>query len=119
MRMQKRKLPKFRRQEWFRYRRLGEKWRRPKGRDSKMRLGLKGRAATVKVGYRNPKELRGLHPSGLREVLVSRPQELEGLSPSTHAVRISSGVGKKKRGQILARARELGLKVLNPGREGG
>lgn len=116
MRMRKRKLPRFLRQEWFRYRRLGEKWRRPKGKDSKRRLGLKGRAATVKVGYRNPGELRGLHPSGLREVLVSRPEELEGLNPSAQAVRISAGVGGMKRAQILSRARELGLRVLNPGR---
>ena len=25
------KRPKFRRQNWFRYKRLGEKWRRPRG----------------------------------------------------------------------------------------
>ncbi|MEM2205200.1 MAG: 50S ribosomal protein L32e [Candidatus Hadarchaeales archaeon] len=118
MRMQKRKLPKFRRQEWFRYKRVGEKWRRPKGKDSKMRLEIKGKPAVVKIGYRNPRELRGLHPCGLREVLVSRPEDLEGIDPSTHAVRISSTVGKKKREQILSRARELGLKVLNPGRGG-
>ncbi|MCD6106274.1 MAG: 50S ribosomal protein L32e, partial [Thermoplasmata archaeon] len=32
-----RKRPEFRRQEWFRYKRLGEKWRRPRGLHSKMR----------------------------------------------------------------------------------
>ncbi len=116
--MKKRKLPKFRRQEWW-YKRVGEKWRRPKGKDSKMRLGIKGKPARVKVGYRNPKEIRGLHPSGLREVLVSRPEELEGLDPSSQAVRISATVGGRKRARILARARELGLRVLNPGREAG
>ncbi|MEM0150582.1 MAG: eL32 family ribosomal protein, partial [Thermoplasmata archaeon] len=31
-----RKRPLFRRQEWFRYKKLGEAWRRPKGKHSKM-----------------------------------------------------------------------------------
>jgi hypothetical protein len=33
----KKKTPDFRRQEWFRYKRLGTSWRRPRGLHSKMR----------------------------------------------------------------------------------
>ena len=32
------KRPSFKRQNWFRYKRLGEKWRRPRGIHSKMRF---------------------------------------------------------------------------------
>ena len=39
----KRKRPKFRRQEWFRYKKLGDSWRKPRGLHSKMRKGLKYR----------------------------------------------------------------------------
>jgi len=108
-------LPKFRRQEWFRFKRLGEKWRRPRGRDSKMRLRIKGKGSLVSVGYRVPKAVRGLHPSGLAEVVVKNLSELEKIDASKQAVRIASCVGRKKREQILKRAKELKIKVLNPG----
>lgn len=111
----KRRLPKFRRQEWFRFRRLGEKWRRPKGKNSKMRLRKKGKAKMPSIGYRLPKVARGLHPSGLVEVIAYTIEDIEHLDPAKHAVRIASQVGKKKREQIIKRANELGIKVLNPG----
>ncbi len=106
--------PTFRRQEWFRFKRLGEKWRRPRGRDSKMRLGLSGKPATVSIGYGSPRAERGIHPSGLSEVLVENLRDLEGIDPDRQVVRISSKVGDKKREQILAKAREKNIRVLNP-----
>ena len=115
--LKKRKLPKFRRQEWFRFVRLGERWRRPRGRDSKMRLCRKGKPPMVSVGYRGPKPLRGLHPSGLIELHVRNPHEVERADAGKHVVRIAAGVGKRKRGLILARSRERGIRVLNPGRK--
>jgi large subunit ribosomal protein L32e len=115
--MKKKSLPKFRRQEWFRFKRLGEKWRKPRGRDSKMRLGRSGKPPVVSIGYRSPKATRGVHPSGLTEVLVNNPRDLEGIDGRRQAVRIASGVGKRKREQIIAKARELKLKILNVGVE--
>lgn len=114
MRPSKRKLPKFRRQEWWRHRALREGWRKPRGIDSKMRLGKKGKPARVKIGYRQPKVLRGLHPSGLREVLVRNPREIEGLNPSKQAIRLSSRLGRREREKLLLLAKERGIKVLNP-----
>lgn len=116
----KKRAPKFRRQEWFRFAKLGEKWRKPRGKDSKMRLGISGKPAMPSIGYRSPKEVRGVHPSGLTEVRVGTPRELEGLDASRQAIRIASSVGRRKREQILARARELRIRVLNPrGEKGG
>ena len=115
--MKKKSLPKFRRQEWFRFKRLGEKWRKPRGGNSKMRVSRSGRPPLVSIGYRSPKATRGVHPSGLREVLVNNPHDLEGIDGRKQAVRIASGVGKRKREQIIARTKELNLKVLNAGVE--
>ncbi len=113
-RMLKRKKPAFLRQNWFRFPRLGEKWRRPRGRHSKLRKHEKGKGFLPKPGYRSPKLVRGLHPSGLEEVRVFNPKELANLDPKRHAVRIASQVGKKKRAEIMKKAEELGLRVLNP-----
>ena len=58
------KKPKFRRQESWRYKRIDESWRRPRGIDSKMRMKVKGWPPSPNIGYRTPREIRNLHPSG-------------------------------------------------------
>lgn len=107
--------PKFKRQEWFRYKKLGEKWRKPKGKTSKTRRYEKGKPAMPSVGYGSPRETRGLHPSGYEDVLVCNIKELENLDPNTQAGRISSTVGKRKKEHMVERAKELGIKILNKG----
>ena len=110
----KSKRPEFVRQESWRYIRLKPNWRRPRGKDSKLRLQRSGWPPLVKIGYRTPRKYRDLHPSGYREVLVYRPEDLRGLDPEVHAVRIAGSVGMKKRLQIVEEAEKLGLKILNP-----
>ena len=46
------KRPAFKRQNWFRYKRLGDKWRRPRGIHSKMRRHFKYRIPVVQSGFR-------------------------------------------------------------------
>jgi large subunit ribosomal protein L32e len=105
--------PAFKRQEWFRYSKLGEKWRKPKGIHSKMKRRLKRRPPMVDIGFRGPAAARGLHPSGFEEVLVYNVDGLEGIDPKVQAVRIGGTVGTKKRIAIEDRAAELGIRVLN------
>lgn len=108
--------PEFVRQESWRYVRVKPNWRKPRGKDSKMRLQVKGWPPLVKIGYGTPRQYRGLHPSGYKEVLVYRPEDLQGLDPEVHAVRIAGSVGLRKRLLILEEAQKLGLKILNPPR---
>mgnify|MGYP000888640117 CR=1 FL=1 len=103
----------FRRQEWFRYSRLGEAWRRPRGLHSKMRQSIRYRPAAVSIGYRGPAKVRGLHPSGFQEVIVHNPEQLEDIDAKTQAVRVGSSVGFKKRLAIETKADEMGIRVLN------
>ena len=106
--------PHFRRGESWRYKRIKETWRRPKGLDNKMRIRKGGWPKSVSVGYGGPREARHLHPSGYEEVLVNNPSQLEEINSETQAIRIAHTVGGKKRIEILTKARETGLRVLNP-----
>jgi large subunit ribosomal protein L32e len=105
--------PEFHRQEWFRYQRLGTKWRAPGGIQSKMRRHWGTHADVVSIGYRGPKAARGLHPSGFREVMVHSEESLGAVDPKTEAVRISSSVGRRKREIIQKAAAKRGIRVLN------
>jgi len=109
------RTPRFVRQESWRLIRVKERWRRPRGKTSKMRLGMRGWPRTVKVGHKRKREERGRHPSGLTEILVTRPADLEKVDPKRQIVKISHTVGERKRVAIMERAQALELTVANPG----
>ena len=109
----KRKKPEFARPESWRYMRLKENWRRPRGLDNKVRKSFSGWPPLVKAGYRGPKVARGLHPSGYREVLVSNAEDFREIDPKTQAIRIAHTVGKRKRAKIITEARKRKLTILN------
>ena len=109
------KRPQFIRQESWRYDRLAENWRKPKGKDNKMRKQKAGVPALVKIGYRGPKAARGLHPSGYTDNVVHNVSELARLDPKKDAARLGHTVGKRKRVEIIAKATQRGIKILNAG----
>ncbi|MDP9197346.1 MAG: 50S ribosomal protein L32e [Thermoproteota archaeon] len=106
--------PKFVRQESWRYDRLAPNWRKPKGKDNKMRLQVSGVPRLVKIGYRGPRSARGLHPSGYIEVMVFNKNDLGKVDREKEAIRIGHTVGRRKREEIMVEATTLKLKVLNP-----
>ncbi|MEM4586521.1 MAG: 50S ribosomal protein L32e [Desulfurococcaceae archaeon] len=89
------------------------KWRKPKGIDNKMRLKLKGYPPMVEVGYRSPRLVRGMHPSGFKPVVVSCIKDLDKLDPRIHAIYLDSSIGLKKRMELAKIALEKGFKVIN------
>ena len=106
--------PQFNRQDYHMKKRTPTSWRRPRGGLSKQRRGVKGKGPKVEAGYRTPKAVRGLHPSGFEEVRVENTDDLEGVDGDREAVRIGSTVGARKRERIEERAEDAGIRVLNP-----
>jgi len=110
---ERRKKPRFIRQQLWQFKKLDDKWRRPRGRHSKQRRHYKYRPPLPRIGYGAPKEVRGLHPSGFRERMVYNVKDLEGIDAEREAIRIGGTVGRKKREEIIAKADEMGNRVLN------
>ncbi|PSP55081.1 50S ribosomal protein L32e [Halobacteriales archaeon QS_1_67_19] len=106
--------PQFNRQDYHKKKRTPTSWRRPRGKLSKQRKGVKGKGPKVEAGFRTPKAVRGKHPSGFEEVRVHNVDDLEGVDGDREAVRIASKVGARKRERIEEQAEERGIRVLNP-----
>ncbi len=106
---------KFLRQDAHRFKRLGMKWRKPKGLQSKLKRKIRGAGNYPRSGYRSPKSTRNLHPSGKPEVLICNITELRKLDDSV-VVRVSSKTGLKKRKDIETEAEKMNIRILNPKR---
>jgi large subunit ribosomal protein L32e len=103
----------FKRDGFGKKRQLSDSWRKPRGQHNKQREQKKAKGALPKPGFGSPVAVRGMHPSGFFEVLVSTLKELEGLDPKTQVVRIGATVGGRKRVTLQEKALASGLKVLN------
>ncbi len=89
-----------------------QRWRKPRGID----IDFKKEDGLVPgTGYRTNKKVRFVHPSGFREKLVRNVQEIEALEEKKNrvAARIAAAVGRKKRQEMLKKADEIGVFVLN------
>ncbi|MEM0379308.1 MAG: 50S ribosomal protein L32e [Nanopusillaceae archaeon] len=113
----KRKKPEYLRVYWYKKIRLKNRkdsWRRPKGIHNKIRKKIKGKPEMVEVGYGSPREVKGLLRNGKRPVLVHNIEELEKIDKEKEIAVIASTVGRRKREQIIKRAKELNIEIYNP-----
>ncbi len=110
-----RREPEWMRMDEWRFWRIErqDRWRRPKSLDNKIRHQIKGYPPLVKIGYRQPRAVRGLHPSGFELVRVWRPEDLDKVDPTRQAVVIAGTVSKRKRLEIIRKALERNIKVVN------
>jgi len=109
-------VAKFVRHSWNRYSKLGKRrkkkqvWRRPTGRDNKLRERRKDRGVRVEVGYRKDNKLQGLI-KGKKPVMVYNVKDLA--KAGKDSIVIVGNVGKKKKLEIVKKAKEMKVQVQN------
>jgi large subunit ribosomal protein L32e len=113
--LMERREPRWMSMDEWRFLRVAhrESWRRPKGNDNKIRLEIKGYPKRVKIGYGKPRLVRNLHPTGFKLVTVHRPEDVDKVDPTKEAIVIGRTVGLRKRVEIVRRAIERGVRVIN------
>ena len=109
----KSKKPYFVSQDINKRKRIRERWRKPRGWQSKMRLQRKGHRKCVKPGYGSPKDVYGLHSSGLEMLRINSEKELKDINPKTQGIIVAGAVGLKKRIELIKKAKEAGITILN------
>ena len=97
----------FTRQDKNRYKKIGSKWRRPKGRQSKMRLKKRNAGRMPNIGYKKPKSMAN-RIQGNEFTLVRNLKDLES---AKKCILIASSLGAKKIQQIKEKAKDF--KILN------
>jgi large subunit ribosomal protein L32e len=103
---------RFLRRDWKRHSKLGKKrkkkqtWRRPTGRDNKMRERRKGYPKTVEIGYKNK-------DSKIKEIFVYNLNDLKKVVIGKGNKIFMGKVGKKKRMEIAAKAKEMKITFEN------
>ncbi|MDD5022827.1 MAG: eL32 family ribosomal protein [Candidatus ainarchaeum sp.] len=97
-------------------RRVKARWRKPRGIDNKKRIRRKEFGASPKVGYKNSKTDRGMHPLGIKEIMICNIKELIDNSKKVKekwVARISGKVSKRNKLAIKEKAKELKIKTAN------
>ena len=110
--IRKKAKPRFRVQNLGFTKAVKDRWRKPRGVGNKKRRKEAWAGPSPRIGYKNAPEVRGMHPTGFLEILVSTPAELKGVTGKL--VRIASATGTRKALEIEKVATAAGLRVTNP-----
>lgn len=114
--MVKRKKPKFLRKDWHKKIKLGStvkksrKWRAAKGRHNKIRLSRRGQSQRPKIGWGSAFGAGG-RKEGVGSRYVCNLKDLADVKKGSGIV--IEAVGLKKRKEIIAKANEMKIKILN------
>ena len=112
----KRSKPKFLRTDWHKKIRLGkgvkknQKWHGAKGRQNKLRLNRKGRMQRPKVGWGADNSEKGFI-AGVDFVRVENVKDIKAVKKGQGI--LIANVGKKKRAEIIAKAEEKKITIVN------
>jgi len=112
-------MPKFLRHTSHKYSKLGlrrkkkQVWRRPTGRDNKMREKRKGKPAIVAIGYSTNKKEKG-KINNKTPVVVNNVRQLENIQKNQ--IVVLGRIGKKNKIEIAEKANELKIEIykFNP-----
>jgi len=112
----KRRKPLFLRRDWYKKIKFGkgvkknQKWRGAKGVHNKTRLGRRGYGARPKIGYGANNEIKN-KVQGHEIINVSNTKDLENIKSGSGI--IIASIGLKKRKEVIAKANEMKLVILN------
>ncbi len=100
----------FLRSKWRTMSKLGkrrkkkQKWRRPKGRDTQMRLQKKGNPKVVKIGYKKKKKTKDVE-------IIRNLKDLEKVGKRKKV--LLGKIGKKKKIEMIKEAEKKDIKIIN------
>ncbi len=108
---------KFVRQDSHRFSKIGknrrklQKWRKPKGRHSKIRQKRRSYPTSPTVGHKSPKKQEG-KIKNLTPIKIENSSQLQKVAEKNIII-LSGKLGAKKKIELIKKAAEKNLKILN------
>ena len=109
-------MVKFLRRDATRFSKFGNgkgkkaSWRKPTGRDNKMREKRRGYAPVVSIGYRSDKKIRGTLEEK-NPVTIMNINDLKKIGKKD--IGVVGNVGAKKKIEIVKKAKEMKIELKN------
>ncbi|MBS3134367.1 hypothetical protein J4214_04000 [Candidatus Woesearchaeota archaeon] len=88
------------------------KWKKPRGKHNKIRLGKKGKRLRPKIGYSNSKTLKN-KIQNLIPVTIKNEKDISLINKEDNIAIISKSLGIKKRINIVRKLLDSNIKVAN------
>jgi len=101
-------------QDYFRYKRMGKRWRKPRGLQNKLRLKKGGSGKLPSIGYSADSTTRNLvkfRDAFYKPVIINNENELDKIKENEIAI-LSGAVGAKKALLIEKKAAEKNITFL-------
>ncbi|EAX88076.1 ribosomal protein L32, putative [Trichomonas vaginalis G3] len=113
------KTNRFHRPQSDLWKRVDAAWRHPRGIDSRFRRKYRGTPLHPGAGFGSDKATRFMLPNGFIPVLVRSIKDLDMLitKNTTHGAMIAKQVGLKLHQEIINKAQELDIQILNESRK--
>jgi large subunit ribosomal protein L32e len=114
--MTEKKKPNFLRRSVDRYSKLGlrrkkkQVWRKPKGRDNKMREKRRGYMSVVSIGYGTDKKVKGMIEEK-KPVIVNNLKDLEKVGKEN--IVVIGKIGARKKLEIIKEAEKKKIEIAN------
>ena len=99
-----------------RFMRVSPSWRKPRGIDNPLRRRFKSKAFIAPaIGYGSNKRTRHLLPNGFYKFRVTKVADIELLLMHNrkYCAEIAANISSRKRMEIIKRAAQLGVRVVN------
>jgi len=109
----KARKPTFMVQDSHKHKKIRQRWRKPRGSDSKIRQGFRGYHRAVEHGWKSPRDVRGFHPLGLAIVMVHTIKDIDSIDTKKQGACIASAVGTKKKLQMIELLQKKKITILN------
>lgn len=114
--VENRKKPEFRRTDAHKRIKLGkgvkknQRWRAAKGRQNKIRLGIRNHTRRPKIGWGAKLETKDF-VAGVETIRIENLKDLENVKAGQGI--LIANVGKKKRLEIIEQANKKKMKIVN------
>ena len=110
----KAKKPRFIRHDAHKKKRVSDPvWRKPRGRQNKMRLHKKGYARDRSTGYGSPTAVKFLSKEGLTRNLVYTQKDIDALNHTSDGLILARTLGAKKKLALIDYAQKNNFTVLD------